>query len=201
MIGIINSLVKDEMNIKGMESKDPIDFFKMFDLVIFDEVHLYSSTSNRKIYNVAQMPFMIGLSATPDENDKQLDKVNNWCVGPVLKTSELLVTDVRKHSIVVRFGGISEEKTEENFMKQQANDKIKNDFCKDNAFPLLRIKYNEVDNISMKIRSFIIENLIKKDTRYTPDIEDIENIEDIEDIEDVEDKIKELTIEAQQPCT
>lgn len=89
MVGIINSLVKNEINIKGLDNTNPIDFFSRFDLIILDECHLYSSKENRKIYNVAQTPYMLGLSATPDENDRGWDKINNWCVGPVLTASEL----------------------------------------------------------------------------------------------------------------
>ncbi len=90
MVGIINSLVKEELSIKSMGGNiTPRTFFDMFDLVIFDEVHLYSSKENRKIYNVAQSPYMIGLSATPDEHEKNWDKINEWGVGPVLTASNL----------------------------------------------------------------------------------------------------------------
>jgi len=45
-----------------------------------------------------------------------------------------------------RFGGISQEQAEENFKELQENDKLKNDFCKENNFKMIRIPYTEFPN-------------------------------------------------------
>jgi len=50
------------------------------------------------------------------------------------------------------FGG------EEGYKARQINDKIKTKFCKDNKIPLLRISFNQIDNIPDIIEKFI-ENL------------------------------------------
>ena len=58
----------------------------------------------------------------------------------------LIEIDGEQHFEAVRFGGISEDKAIENFKKQQLKDKIKDDFCKKNHIPLLRIPYWEFNN-------------------------------------------------------
>jgi hypothetical protein len=55
-----------------------------------------------------------------------------------------------QHSEPVRFGGISKEKAEHKFEETKIRDKIKDEFCHENNFKLLRISYTETD----------IENLI-----------------------------------------
>lgn len=85
IIGLINSLILPD--ITGFES--PRAFYDTIDFVILDEVHQYCSNSRRTIYDVCQSPYMIGLSATPDEREDGLDKVNKWFVGPILKADAL----------------------------------------------------------------------------------------------------------------
>lgn len=63
--------------------------------------------------------------------------------------------DGEHHFQPVRFGGMSEEKAIENFIKTKENDEIKNQYCKDNGIDLLRIPYTEKDNIE----SIIINKL------------------------------------------
>ena len=48
-----------------------------------------------------------------------------------------------QHFIPQRFGGISEE----NFRKQQEYDKLKDDFCKENGYKMVRISYKDYPNI------------------------------------------------------
>jgi len=59
----------------------------------------------------------------------------------------LIELDGLQHSQPVRFGGISKEKAEKNFIELQKRDKIKNDYCIDKNIPLLRIPYWEFDSI------------------------------------------------------
>ncbi len=86
-VGVINSLVMDEIKIEDLSN--PRDFYDKFDFVIFDEVPEYCSESRRKIYSVCQSPYMMGLSATPDERQDSLDKVSKWNVGPILVAKDL----------------------------------------------------------------------------------------------------------------
>jgi len=66
--------------------------------------------------------------------------------------------DGRQHFTLVNFGGISKERAEENFKKQQQHDKLKNDFCKENDYKLLRIPYTEYENMEKLVAPFIRDN-------------------------------------------
>ena len=87
IVGVINSLVSGEIKLIGINT--PEQFFSGFDLVIFDEVHEYCSSTRRQIYEIAQCSYMLGLSATPDERNDSLDKVNHWGCGNILHAAEL----------------------------------------------------------------------------------------------------------------
>jgi len=54
-----------------------------------------------------------------------------------------------------RFGGMSQEKSEEAFQKLQRHDRIKNDWCEKNNFELLRISYLDFENIFMIIDAWV----------------------------------------------
>ena len=60
--------------------------------------------------------------------------------------------DGRQHFEPVRFGGISEEQAITNFEITQAHDLIKTDYCISNNISLLRIPYQEHDNIEALIK-------------------------------------------------
>jgi uncharacterized Zn-finger protein len=55
--------------------------------------------------------------------------------------------DGRQHFMPVRFGNMTQEEAEENFRKQQEYDKIKDDFCKNKGFKMVRISYTDYPNI------------------------------------------------------
>jgi superfamily II DNA or RNA helicase len=78
VVGIINSLLLQ-----------PLSFFKDYGYVILDEVHEYCSNTRKKIYQMAQSTYMLGLSATPDERPDGLDKVNIWQCGDILNANKL----------------------------------------------------------------------------------------------------------------
>lgn len=87
-VTIVNSLLMETLyNSKNEVS--PSAFFQPFGYVVFDEIHLYSSISRKQIYNRCQRKYMLGLSATPDENKDGLDVVNTWNCGNILKASDL----------------------------------------------------------------------------------------------------------------
>lgn len=66
--------------------------------------------------------------------------------------------DGKQHFEPRNFGGMSNEKADEEFEKTKAHDKLKNDFCKDNNLLLLRIHYTQFGNINKLVADFIIEN-------------------------------------------
>lgn len=67
--------------------------------------------------------------------------------------------DGKQHFIPVCYGGISKERAEENLKECQKRDKIKDDFCKENNYPLLRIPYTDFGNIPQIINDFCVEYL------------------------------------------
>jgi uncharacterized C2H2 Zn-finger protein len=67
--------------------------------------------------------------------------------------------DGRQHFEPVNFGGISKKRAMNNFEKQQTHDKLKNDFCKDNNYELLRIPYTEYGNIPQILTNFAVKHL------------------------------------------
>jgi hypothetical protein len=64
------------------------------------------------------------------------------------------------HTLPVRYGGISQEQAEINLLSIKKRDKIKNDYCDDNGYLLLRIPYYEKENIKNIITEFIANNTI-----------------------------------------
>jgi uncharacterized Zn-finger protein len=69
--------------------------------------------------------------------------------------------DGKHHYHPVCFGGISQERAEENFKRQQENDRLKDEYCDENHFPLLRIKYDctKTENIEQKVEEFLKQYL------------------------------------------
>ncbi len=68
--------------------------------------------------------------------------------------------DGLQHFQPVRFNGMTTEKSLDSFKTGQKHDKMKNDFCKSNNIPLLRIKYTEINNIKELVHDFI--DMIKR---------------------------------------
>jgi superfamily II DNA or RNA helicase len=75
---------------KGTYQEIPaIDFYNQFGFAVFDECHEYCNQSDGKVFKYAQTPYMLGLSATPDENANKWDKIAWWSIGPILCADEL----------------------------------------------------------------------------------------------------------------
>lgn len=88
VVGVINSLVQDEIKLAGITT--PRAFYDSFDFIIFDECHEFCSETRAKIYEVCQTPYMLGLSATPnDRTSDSLDKIVHWGIGPILIADQL----------------------------------------------------------------------------------------------------------------
>ena len=71
----------------------------------------------------------------------------------------LIEYDGEHHFRPVCFGGMSLEKAKEHFFKMLHNDNIKNNYCKDNNIPLLRIPYWEFDNIEQILINWLSDFL------------------------------------------
>ena len=97
MILIINSVLSKEFKFKTKlpkqkgkraqyrtETFTPGEFFAQFGFMIYDECHLYCSKVFGKAFSIAQTPYVLGLSATPDEHALKFDKLVWWGLGPVL---------------------------------------------------------------------------------------------------------------------
>lgn len=67
----------------------------------------------------------------------------------------LIEYDGEQHYRPVNFGGIPDEEAELNYKITQQNDNIKNQYCKDNNIPLLRIPYWEFDNIEQILEEWL----------------------------------------------
>jgi superfamily II DNA or RNA helicase len=89
-VGIINSLLMDEMVVDKSDKKKvtPGVFFNQFGFVIIDEVHLFSSKGRSDIYSRLRARYVLGLSATPDEN-APMDTINTWGCGSIIRAEDL----------------------------------------------------------------------------------------------------------------
>lgn len=68
---------------------DSINFYKMFNLIIFDEVHGYCSKEYRKLFQKAQSPWVLGLTATPNDRKDKFERYIFDQIGPLLPASEM----------------------------------------------------------------------------------------------------------------
>ena len=66
----------------------------------------------------------------------------------------------RQHYEYVCFGGISKEIAQQNFAKQQENDKLKDNFCYVSSYDYLKIKYTDFGNIPQLLTEFITKNTL-----------------------------------------
>jgi hypothetical protein len=96
VIIVINSVMSDEFvtvlgkrATKVVTTNTPINYFNQFGYVIYDEAHVYANKNFGKSFSIAQAPYMLGLSATPDENVNKFDKLVWWGIGPVIDASKL----------------------------------------------------------------------------------------------------------------
>lgn len=97
VVAIINSIGKGEISMTfGAEVKQTNldDYFGEFGLVVIDEVHLYTSTKRREFFNRCQSPYMIGLSATPDEGVKVFERILPWFCGQIVTIDDANITSV-----------------------------------------------------------------------------------------------------------
>lgn len=95
IVSIVNSLVNDEFELKDYYNKkiknkyNYDDFFKQFGFIVLDESHIYCTDIFKIIYNRFQSPYMLGLSATPDERTNKCDLISHAHIGEVLDAHKL----------------------------------------------------------------------------------------------------------------
>ena len=87
-------------------------------------------------------------------HNSSLPELTNYCGGKKLRFDFMFINhkrvfeyDGEQHIRPVKFGGMSQEQAEENFQKTVENDKLKDDFCKNNGYKMVRISYKDYPNI------------------------------------------------------
>lgn len=88
ILSIINTAAGDSFRLDGKEYTKS-EFFGLFGVVVCDECQLMLSPSAERMYRRCQSMFMLGLSATPNENVKNKDCIAWWNLGPVLDAEEI----------------------------------------------------------------------------------------------------------------
>ncbi len=73
----------------GKKVMIPVDFFKQFGFVIYDEIHKYCAPKVRKIFNNAQATYVLGMSATTNKRPDKLDPIAWYFIGNPIYASSL----------------------------------------------------------------------------------------------------------------
>jgi hypothetical protein len=87
---IIDSAISDVFRFgsekKGTYKEIPaLEFYNQYGFMIYDECQEYCNNNDGKVFKYAQAPYMLGLSASPDENANKWDRIAWWEIGPVLR--------------------------------------------------------------------------------------------------------------------
>jgi superfamily II DNA or RNA helicase len=96
VVSIINSLMMDTIVFRGKKKKiikeytNPLDYFSQFGMLVVDESHEYCSKERGGLFWKFQCPYMLGLSATPNERGDKFDPYVHWQMGSVLDAKELV---------------------------------------------------------------------------------------------------------------
>jgi superfamily II DNA or RNA helicase len=88
------------------KSKNFIDFYKQFDLIIYDEVHEYCSKNTHNIFKRASAPLVLGLTATPYDRIDKFDKIATMFLGNLITASELPNYDAGEFKFTSTLHGI-----------------------------------------------------------------------------------------------
>lgn len=105
LVCTIHSILSDAINIKLkkykwvnqvkigkpeiIEFKTITELYEHYDMIIFDECQRYTSPEAYKIFKLCQRPYMIGLSATPEDEIRGFHKILEWNIGPIWDVTEL----------------------------------------------------------------------------------------------------------------
>lgn len=69
--------------------KKPSSFFKQFGLIIMDEIHMYCTEKRSEIFWNGNVQYVLGMSATPDENRNLFHKIAMVSVGKIIDVEQL----------------------------------------------------------------------------------------------------------------
>jgi superfamily II DNA or RNA helicase len=94
MFLVVKSASKDKFTIDGKEIS-ALDFYRNFNLIIFDECHKYANPENRRVFKCAQAPYMLGLSGTPLSRLDGFDPIVHWNIGQIFGYSEFILNDAK----------------------------------------------------------------------------------------------------------
>jgi superfamily II DNA or RNA helicase len=89
-LGIVNTFIVKRSggtvefrDVDGEKCEDTVEgVVGRFDFIVYDEVHIYCTQVFAKIFMTAQMPYSLGLSATPEKNG--FEELAIGAVGPLL---------------------------------------------------------------------------------------------------------------------
>jgi len=98
---------------------------------------------------LSNLGFLLDIDYVYDQTFQPLSQYANKNLRPdfrFLNHNIIIEYDGIQHFKPKTFGGISKERAEENFKETQENDKLKDDFCKENNFKMIRIPYTEFEN-------------------------------------------------------
>jgi superfamily II DNA or RNA helicase len=65
------------------------EYFSQFGLVIYDEIHNYTSEGRQEIFWRTNFRFGLGLTATPDENSWEMDIIFQKHMGPLMRECDI----------------------------------------------------------------------------------------------------------------
>lgn len=211
LIGVINGLLKKDRK-----------FFSNFGLSIFDEVHKYSSRTNKKIFRLASSFYMLGMTATPERIDQQ-EIVNYLGCGPLVDSMDIPtysdnISNIEFNSYirVINYYGPDEltqaiinPKTETlsytGMVNQLIEDQFRNQIIVDKTIELVlsgtptfifSAQRDHLDTLSDMINNKVIElsnNYCDDDIDIDDIMEDSTNIiNNIENIDNVNDKLNKI---------
>jgi len=154
---IIDSACSDSFIIDN-NTISSTEYYNQFGFIIYDECHLYANNLSLKALKKAQAPYIMGLSATPDENLYGFDKIVWWELGEVVDTKTISGYKANKEefkAIVHRVKYYGKEEDTKIFMENGVNvSSIINKICEDLYRRELIIKY-VIEGLNMGLNLFI----------------------------------------------
>lgn len=92
------TLRKPDKKDKTIITKNYTEFFKDFGFIIYDECHMYCTNTYKRIFQRANVKYILGLSATPDEKIDQTDRLVNFHLGDIVDVEK--IKNYKKENIV-----------------------------------------------------------------------------------------------------
>lgn len=77
----------EDIDVKSVISRD--NYFKQFGFIVYDEVPEYLSDKRRTVFWDTNFKYVLGLTATPDENLNDWDPIYKMHLGPLIYAEEI----------------------------------------------------------------------------------------------------------------